>query len=103
MRGLINPMLAYFWFNAGRELDLNISAWTQSMSSPAQIAVFAATYPNSELRRLWQKLTAELAQVNPNLLRRIATQLRLSSSEYPEHGRVAEQIEEILAANQVPQ
>ncbi len=103
MRGLINPMLAYFWFNAGRELDINISAWTQSMSSPAQIAVFAATYPNSELRRLWQKLTAELAQVNPNLLRRIATQLRLSSSEYPEHGRVAEQIEEILAANQVPQ
>jgi len=96
MRGLINPMLAYYWFNAGRELDLNISAWTQSMSSPAQIAVYAATYPNAELRRLWQKLTAELAQVNPGLLRRIAGQLRMSSAEYPENGKVAEQIESII-------
>lgn len=101
MRGLINPMLAYYWFNAGRELDLNISAWTQSMSSPAQIAVYAATYPNTELRRLWQKLTSELAQVNPSLLRRIASQLRLSSADYPENGRVADQIDQIIENTQV--
>lgn len=96
MRGLINPMLAYFWSNAGRELDINVSNWNLSMSSPAQIAVYAATHPNPELRRLWTRITTELAQVNPGLLQRVANQLMLSRTEQPENGRVAEQIEQIL-------
>ena len=97
MRGLINPMLAYFWSNAGRELDINVSTWNLSMASPAQIAVYAATHPNSELRKFWQKITTELAKVNPGLLHRIANQLMLSRAENPEHGKVAEQMEEILS------
>jgi hypothetical protein len=97
MRGLINPMLSYYWSNAGRELDINVSAWNQSMSSPAQIAVFAATHPNPDLRRLWQHITLELAKVNSRLLRRISSQLMLNRSDHPENARVAEQIEEILA------
>jgi hypothetical protein len=96
MRGLINPMLSYYWANAGRELDLNVSAWNMNMSSPAHIAVLAANHPNSDLRRLWVKITEELAQVNPSLLRRIASQITLHRSESPESARVAEQIEAIL-------
>jgi uncharacterized LabA/DUF88 family protein len=96
MRGLINPMLAYYWSNAARELDINVSAWNLSMSSPAQIAVYAATHPNPDLQKLWYKITVELAQINAGLLGRIANQLMLSRSDYPENGRVAEQIEDIL-------
>ncbi len=96
MRGLINPMLAYFWSNSGRELDINVSTWNLSMASPAQIAVYAATHPNADLRRLWRKITVDLAQVNPGVLQRIANQLMLNKSDHPENARVAEQIEEIL-------
>lgn len=99
MRGLINPMLAYYWSNTGRELDINVSSWNLSMSSPAQIAVYAATHPSAELRKLWHKVTADLAQINPGVLRRIANQLMLSRTEYPENARVAEQIEAILEEN----
>lgn len=98
MRGLINPMLSYYWANAARELELNVSAWNQSMSSPAQIAIYAATHPNQDLRRIWQKLTQELAEVNPALLRRIANQIHINRSEDPEYARVGEQIESILAS-----
>lgn len=98
MRGLINPMLAYYWANAGRELELNVSSWNLSMSSPAQIAVYAANHPNPDLRKLWQTITAELAQVNPGLLRRIANQIILNRSDFPENARVAEQIEDILSS-----
>jgi uncharacterized LabA/DUF88 family protein len=97
MRGLINPMLSYYWSNAARELDINVSAWNLSMSSPAQIAVYAAMHPNPDLRRLWQHITADLAQVNPTLLHRISNQLTLSRADTPENARVAEQIEAILA------
>jgi hypothetical protein len=97
MRGLINPMLAYYWANAGRELEINVSSWNLSMSSPAQIAIYAATHPNPELRNLWRSITEELAQVNPGLLRRISNQIMLGRNEQPENARVAEQIEAILA------
>jgi uncharacterized LabA/DUF88 family protein len=96
MRGLINPMLSYYWANAGRELELNTSAWNLSMSSPAQIAIYAATHPNSDLRKLWYSITEELAQVNPGILERIGNQITLSSSDQPENLRVAEQISGIL-------
>ncbi len=97
MRGLINPMLSYYWSNAGRELDINVSAWNQSMASPAQIAVFAATHPNPDLHRLWRHITEELARVNPRLLHRISAQLTMNRTDHPENLRVAEQIEEILS------
>jgi hypothetical protein len=97
MRGLINPMLAYYWANAGRELDVNVASWNLSMSSPAQIAVYAATHPDKSLQRLWQNITLELARINPGLLRRITNQLRLNRAEEPDHARVAEQIENLLA------
>ncbi len=98
MRGLINPMLTYYWANAGRELDLNISSWNLSGSSPAQIAVNAANHSNPDLRRLWEKITIELARVNPGLLRRIANQIALNRTDWPENARVAQKIDNILAS-----
>jgi len=96
MRGLINPMLAYYWSNAGRELDINVNAWNLSMASPAQIAVYAASHPDPDLRKMWYKITLELAKINPGILRRIMNQLMLSRSEFPENENVATQIEDIL-------
>ena len=96
MRGLINPMLAYYWSNTGRELDINVSTWNLSLASPAQIAVNAATHPNPDLRKLWVKITSDLAEINPEVLRRIASQLMLNKSDHPENARVAQQIETIL-------
>lgn len=97
MRGLINPMLSYYWANSGREMGLNVSSWNVSGSSPAQVAVYAATHSNPDLRRLWYRITEQLAEVNPGLLRRIGSQIALSRSEGPENVRVAQQIEAILA------
>jgi hypothetical protein len=98
MRGLINPMLTYYWANAGRELDLNISSWNLSGSSPAQIAVNAANHSSPELRRLWERITIELAKVNPGLLRRIANQIALNRTDWPENARIAQKIDNILAS-----
>jgi hypothetical protein len=98
MRGLINPMLSYYWANAARELEMNVSSWNQSMSSPAQIAFNAATNSNADLRRMWQKITRELAEVNPGLLRRIANQIQMNRSDDPEYARVADQMDQIIAS-----
>jgi uncharacterized LabA/DUF88 family protein len=96
MRGLINPMLSYYWANAGREMNINTSSWNLSGASPAQIAVSVATYPDSELHRRWQALTEDLARINPVLLRRIADQLTLDRGESPEYAQVADLIKQIL-------
>jgi len=96
MRGLINPMLAYYWSNAGRELDINVNAWNLSMASPAQIAVYAASHPDPDLRKMWYKITLELAKINPGILRRIMNQLMLSRTEFPDNENIATQIEDIL-------
>ena len=66
------------------------------MSSPAQIAVYAASHPNPDLHRLWRRITVELARINPGLLRRITNQLRMSQTEYAENARVVDQLDEIL-------
>ena len=89
-------MLSYYWANAARELEINVSSWNQSMATPSQIAIFAATHPNPDLRRLWQSITEELAEVNPGLLRRIANQIQFNRTEEPDNIRVGEQIENIL-------
>jgi uncharacterized LabA/DUF88 family protein len=96
MRGLINPMLSYYWANAGRELDVNISTWNLSATSPTQIAVSAATHADPRLRGLWHSITGSLAQVNPGLLRRIADQIMLDRGESPDHVQVAEQLRHML-------
>jgi len=97
MRGLINPMLSYYWANAGRELGENIVVSGSNASSPAQIAVLAATHSNPDLRQLWQSATRALAQVNPSILRRVANQLRMNQSETSDAVQVAAQIEEMMA------
>ncbi|HWQ83869.1 MAG TPA: hypothetical protein VN363_04840, partial [Anaerolineales bacterium] len=98
MRGLINPMLAYFWVNAGRELELNTSTWNLNGASPAQVAVYISNHHNTELRELWREITTELARVNPTLLRRIANQIDLSRAEGPENARTAQQLYGILSS-----
>ncbi len=96
MRGLINPMLSYYWANAGRELNINTSSWNLGAASPAQIAVSVATYPDAELHKRWRVLTQELAKVNAPLVHRIADQIFSNRTENPESGDVAEQIYAIL-------
>jgi hypothetical protein len=96
MRGLINPMLSYYWANAGREMHINTSGWNLGGASPAQIALAVATYPDSELHERWKTLTRDLAKVNPDLVRRIANQISLNWSESPEYTEVVEQIQQII-------
>jgi hypothetical protein len=98
MRGLINPMLSYFWANAARELDLNTSAWNIGVASPAQIAAAIVHHPNAELRKQWFMITSELARVNPGLLRRIAEQITHDRGETPDGILLAEQIQKMLPA-----
>ncbi|MGH2522185.1 MAG: NYN domain-containing protein [Anaerolineales bacterium] len=100
MRGLINPMLSYYWANAGRELGLTINAGNLSTSTPAQIAALIATHPNPELRQLWRSITEALARINPSLLRRVVNQLRLNQTESPEYAQVADKMEKMLVLEQ---
>jgi hypothetical protein len=98
MRGLINPMLSYYWVNAWRELGLTAANPSLSTTSPAEIAVSAATHQDQELCRLWFSMTQSLAEVNPGLLRRVANQIRLSRAESPIYTQVAETLEQMLIA-----
>ncbi len=96
MRGLINPMLSYYWVNAWRELGLNAGNPNLNATTPAEIAMRAATHENNELCRLWFTMTNGLADVNPGLLKRVANQIRLNRSESPVYGQVADQIEQMM-------
>jgi hypothetical protein len=98
MRGLINPMLSYYWVNAWRELGLTAANPSLNSTSPAEIAVSAATHQNQELCRLWFAMTQNLAEANTGLLRRIANQIRLSRTESPVYNQVADTIEQMLMA-----
>ncbi len=96
MRGLINPMLSYYWANAGRELGANIVVTGTTSTAPVQIAVLAAMHPNPELRALWETVTRALAAVNPTILRRVVNQLRMSQNELSDAAEVAAKIEAML-------
>lgn len=96
MRGLINPMLSYYWVNAWRELGLNAGNPNLNTTSPAEIALRAAVHENQELSRLWFNMTTGLGEVNPGLLKRVANQIRLNRSESPIYGQVADQIEQMI-------
>jgi hypothetical protein len=96
MRGLINPMLSYYWVNAWRELGLTAANPNLSTTTPSEIAVNAATHENQDLCRLWFNMTQKLAEVNPGLLRRVANQIRLQRSDSPLYASVADSIEQML-------
>jgi len=96
MRGLINPMLSYYWANMGRELEINTNPWNIGVATPAQIAVSVAAYPNENLHQQWFEQTKALAQVNPGLLQRIIDQIMLNSSDSPENIQVAEEMQAML-------
>jgi uncharacterized LabA/DUF88 family protein len=96
MRGLINPMLSYYWVNAWRELGMTAGNPSLNGTSPAEIAVRAATHEEQELARLWFAMTTGLAEVNPGLVRRVANQLRLNRSDGPHYAQVADELEQML-------
>jgi hypothetical protein len=98
MRGLINPMLSYYWVNAWRELGLNAGNPSLNATTPAEIAVRAATHENNDLCRLWYEMTNRLAEVNPGLLRRVANQIRLNRGESTTYAQVADTLEQMLMA-----
>ena len=96
MRGLINPMLCYYWVNAWRELGMTAGNPSLSTTSPAEIAVSAATHQNQELQSLWFSMTQGLADVNPGSLRRVANQIRLTRSDSPIYAQVSDTLEQML-------
>ena len=96
MRGLINPMLSYYWVNAWRELGLSAGNPSLNATTPAEIAVRAATHDNQELCSLWFSMTNSLAEVNPGLLRRVSNQIRLNRSESPVYQQIADQIDQMM-------
>jgi hypothetical protein len=98
MRGLINPMLSYYWINAWRELGLNMGHTGGGAASPAEIAVQAVTSDNQELCTLWFDMTRQLAEVNPSLLRRVINQIRLNRNDSPANIQVAETLEQLMMA-----
>jgi len=94
MRGLINPMLSYYWLNLYREEGLIY----EPLKSPASIAVQLATSENEKLRQKWLESTQALASINPGLLRRIAAQIELLTG-VQESEQVASQIDRMLEAS----
>ncbi len=96
MRGLINPMLSYYWVNAWRELGLNAGNPSLSATTPAEIAVRAATHETPDLCSLWYAMSNALAEVNPGLVRRVASQIRLNRGESTTYAQVADTLEQML-------
>ncbi len=96
MRGLINPMLSYYWVNAWRELGMNAGNPSLNATTPAEIAVRAASHEDPELCRLWFAMTNSLAEVNPALVKRVANQIRLNRTELPAATQVADQLEQMM-------
>ena len=96
MRGLINPMLAYYWANAGRELGVDVSSWNLSSSLPAQVAMHAVNHENAELVAGWRQRTRDLAEVNPVVLSRVVEQIRHNYADQPAYLQAANEIQNIL-------
>ncbi len=96
MRGLINPMLSYYWVNAWRELGMNAGNPSLNATTPAEIAIRAASHEDPELCRLWFAMTNSLAEVNPALVKRVANQIRLNRTELPAAAQVADQLEQMM-------
>jgi len=91
-RKLINPMLHFYWRNVAREMGIELEFAT----SPVNLALQMATHANLELRDKWQAATRQLARVNPDVLRRVAGQIRLVQEDSQQNAQVAGQIEQML-------
>jgi hypothetical protein len=89
-------MLSYYWVNAWRELGLNAGNPSLSATTPAEIAVRAATHDAQELCSLWYSMSNSLAEVNPGLVRRVANQIRLNRGDSPAYAQVADTLEQML-------
>jgi hypothetical protein len=89
-------MLSYYWVNAWRELGMTAGNPSLNGTTPAEIAVRAATHDDQELARLWFAMTTNLAAVNPGLIRRVANQIRLNRNEGPQYAQVADELEQML-------
>ncbi len=92
MRQLINPVLHFYWRNIARARGVQLP-YTKS---PAALAVQLATHTDDRLRTAWEQATRRLAQINPEVVRRVANQIRLTQAEPPGTIQVAEQIESML-------
>ena len=91
-RKLINPLLHYYWRNVARQMGIEL-AYTKS---PAELAVQVAAHPDPALPERWRESTERLAGINPDVLRRVASQIRLTQTEAPQATEVADQIEAML-------
>ena len=92
MRGLVNPMLHYYWRNLARELNIEV----RFTSSPTNIAAEIAGHSDERLRAKWRDVTRKLVQINPDLLKRVTNQIVLNWEDSPDHMSVATQIQEML-------
>lgn len=91
MRGLINPMLSFYWRNLAREMNIEL----RFAMSPAEVAIQLATTENILLRDKWIEATRTLARINPGILRRVAHNIRFLTSD-PRSSEVADLIESML-------
>jgi hypothetical protein len=91
MRGLINPMLNFYWKNLARELGVDLDP----SSSPAGVALQLATTDNLPLRAKWVESTQTLARVNPGILQRVVNNIKLITTN-PRSSSVAETIQQML-------
>jgi hypothetical protein len=98
MRGLINPMLAYYWANAGRELGVDVSSWNLSSAMPALVAMHAINHENEDLVAGWLQRTRDLAEVNPTVLARVVEQIRHNYADQAAYLRAADEIQQVLEA-----
>lgn len=91
MRGLINPMLSFYWKNLARELSVELDYTT----SPVNTAIQMATTENLELREKWLEATEVLAKINPSILQRVASNIRLLTGD-SRSSLVADTIESMI-------
>lgn len=98
MRGLINPMLHFYWRNLGGEMGIDLPHTTL----PAELATILAKYPVQELQNRWREATKDLAAINPDVLQRVADQIRLVQEDSEVNGQIAAEIEGMLERNGAP-
>jgi hypothetical protein len=92
MRGLINPMLNFYWKNLASEMAVSLPYSTV----PAELAKLMATDPNPQIREKWQAATRDLVTINPGVLQRVADQIRLTVEDPDQNAQAAQQIERML-------
>ncbi len=92
MRGLVNPMLQFYWRNLAAEIGEPVTHATR----PSSLAIEMATHPNPTLRKKCQETTETLASINPDLLRRVADQIRVAQENSELSTQIAAEIEQMI-------